>query len=596
MAEDPQELRRINWSECFPFTHLFRTFRLAIHPTKLLLSFAALLASYCVGRVLDVIWLAADAGVLYAEAADYPFQPDFKRWHNGRLDQIQNELARRLLTVGAAGNMDEALRQVQRDWGRAGHDAEARLKERLESATGDDARQAALEAVASGLSGDERTTAEEQFQGQWVEQVASARRSFVEERGRLKELRPRGVFAEFLRHEWSYARSVLQAARMGEIVGQFETLTLPVQDRPATIATTAGDRDAASLGIVGSLLMMAYGFGWLITQHWLFAVIFLAISLAIWSVLGGAVCRVAAVHIARDEKVSARQAIRFAWQRKVSIFSAPLLPLLAILFFGFFLVLGGLAGAIPYVEVISGPVLSLLFGLALIAGLLIALLVVGLVGGGCLMWPTIAVEGSDSFDAISRSYSYVFAKPWRTIFYALLTLVYGAFCYLFVTVFTWLLLSATHWFVGLGTWVLASRPEVGEGMSKIDAIWVAPTLSGLRPDFESVYLEGGAEWVSAVLVMLWVYLLVGLTYAFLISFFFSGSTVAYFLLRREVDATDLEDVYPDEYEEEPLEVGPQAAQPSPPATEAAAEKEKGTPASQPAAAQDKPGGDPEAGG
>ena len=38
----------------------------------------------------------------------------------------------------------------------------------------------------------------------------------------------------------------------------------------------------------------------------------------------------------------------------------------------------------------------------------------GTVGGFGLMYPTVAVEGSDSFDAISRSFSYVFARPWRS--------------------------------------------------------------------------------------------------------------------------------------------------------------------------------------
>ena len=39
------------------------------------------------------------------------------------------------------------------------------------------------------------------------------------------------------------------------------------------------------------------------------------------------------------------------------------------------------------------------------------LILLGLTGGFNLMYPTIAVEGSDSFDAISRSFSYVYARP-----------------------------------------------------------------------------------------------------------------------------------------------------------------------------------------
>ena len=60
------------------------------------------------------------------------------------------------------------------------------------------------------------------------------------------------------------------------------------------------------------------------------------------------------------------------------------------------------------------------------------LVLLGTVGGFNLMYPTIAVEGSDSFDAISRTFSYVYARPWRMLFYTLVAIVYGALCYLFV--------------------------------------------------------------------------------------------------------------------------------------------------------------------
>ena len=39
---------------------------------------------------------------------------------------------------------------------------------------------------------------------------------------------------------------------------------------------------------------------------------------------------------------------------------------------------------------------------------------------------------------------------------------------------------------------------------------------------------------------------IGLMWAFLASFYFSGSTVIYFLLRRDVDGTDLEEVHTDD--------------------------------------------------
>ena len=49
-------IRGINWRETFPFTHIFRTFRIAIHPSKLILALAALLALYLGGLLIDVFW------------------------------------------------------------------------------------------------------------------------------------------------------------------------------------------------------------------------------------------------------------------------------------------------------------------------------------------------------------------------------------------------------------------------------------------------------------------------------------------------------------------------------------------------------------
>ena len=53
------------------------------------------------------------------------------------------------------------------------------------------------------------------------------------------------------------------------------------------------------------------------------------------------------------------------------------------------------------------------------AGFVMTITLFGTIGGFNLMYPTIAVEGSDSFDAITRSFSYVYARPWRMLFYTL---------------------------------------------------------------------------------------------------------------------------------------------------------------------------------
>ena len=185
---------------------------------------------------------------------------------------------------------------------------------------------------------------------------------------------------------------------------------------------------------------------WAIRFHTIFFTLFFLYFLAIWSVFGGAISRIAAVHVARDEKISIRQALRFSTSKFLSFFSAPIIPLLIVVVVGLVIAVGGFVANIPFV----GPiVVGVFFFLALVAGFVMTLVLLGTGGGLNLMYPTIAVEGSDSFDAISRSFSYLYARPWRMAFYTAVSILYGSICYLFVRWFLYLMLSLTHMFVQL---------------------------------------------------------------------------------------------------------------------------------------------------
>ena len=56
MPDEAVSLRDINWRETFPFTHLFRAFRVAVHPSKLILALVALGFLWCGGLILDTLW------------------------------------------------------------------------------------------------------------------------------------------------------------------------------------------------------------------------------------------------------------------------------------------------------------------------------------------------------------------------------------------------------------------------------------------------------------------------------------------------------------------------------------------------------------
>jgi hypothetical protein len=278
---------------------------------------------------------------------------------------------------------------------------------------------------------------------------------------------------------------------------------------------------------------------WAFRYHVVYSIIFFAVALAALSVAGGAICRIAALQFAGAEKPGLRQAIRFSLRKFTAFFTAPLTPMFVILVIGATIILLGAWGNIPYVgELTVGIFLPLAFAAAII----IAVIAIGIVGGFSLMFPTIAYEDSDCFDSISRSFSYAYAKPWRMGLYMVIAFVYGAICYLFVRFFSFFVLWITHAFLQLG---------VAQGNRKLHAIWPEPTFY----DFFGAGVATPTNWstgISSALIYFWVLVVIGLLVSFVISFYFSVSTIIYALMRNRVDLIALEEVYvysPEEPEE-----------------------------------------------
>jgi hypothetical protein len=383
--------------------------------------------------------------------------------------------------------------------------------------------------------------------------LAAARRGITQREAgfaaRVRQIRGRPVFASLAEYESQCVARGLQAAAGGNIAGGLMSYRQMLQNRADRLqrelevqpAVAPGQvPQAEPFGFLYFALMAVSGLGWFFCQHWLYAIVFVAGALAIWALLGGAMHRMSALQFARDEKLSAAAALKFALGKFLSFYTAPLIPLGIVLVIGLFMIAGGLLMSVPVLDI----VMSILMPLAILCGLLVAFLSIGLVGGGSLMYPTIAAESSDSFDAISRSYSYVFAKPWRAGWYMLVALVYGAITYLFVRVFAYLALAVAHGFVGVG--VIGGGQRLSPTADKLDVLWPAPSFDNLLPS--GPWGEAGAAmttWESICAFFIWITVagVAAVVVGFLLSFVSSASTVIYFLLRREVDATDLDDIY-----------------------------------------------------
>jgi hypothetical protein len=563
MADEQHVVRAISWKEAFGFTYLFRTFKIATHPSKIILALVAIGLTVLLGRfVMDPLWTLSDSNrVAPGETWGFwqaPSRGDFRFVKNNWLKNARpGELQGLLSSLGVT----DADKLVKSDIDEAIKLAHEKIRAKLadDLKTAGDQRKKDVDAAAAKQDKKEKADALENAEESYLTARHSAVMTASQRQARLDAAKGQGPFAAFLQWEAACMENAVTAVRRGEFLGGADQIARargnPAISAEQTPARAQAEGEAAAnvppalggqpVGVLGWLLMMVVGLWWLIMTYPLYAAIYLLLALAIWAVLGGAICRIAALQSARDEKISIPAAIRFALSRGVSFLTAPLLPLALAGLLGLVMVLGGLLGMIPY----AGEwIVAILFLLPLILGAMIAFMLIGLGGGAPLMWPTIAVEGSDSFDAISRSFNYVYARPFRYGLYWLVTLVYGTFCYLFVRLFAYLALAATHWFVSWPmSWGWNSRDFFAHGAGKLDVMWAQPTFDAFHPPMQTFAMDG-SEYGAAMVLSFWVYLVAGVVLAFLASFLLSAATNIYFLMRQRVDSTDLDDVYVEEAE------------------------------------------------
>ncbi len=298
------------------------------------------------------------------------------------------------------------------------------------------------------------------------------------------------------------------------------------------LALARADLSAAS----ANLHMLAGAIWWAARYHTLYAFAFSAVTLVVMAIAGGAICRSAALQLAKDERPGLMESLRFSTRRFTSLVGAPLWAIAIIAMTGAFIALLGLLGNIPFGV---GPVaLGLVSPLAILLGFVMTIFILAFFAGGSLMFPAVAYESSDSMDAMGRAFGYVCVRPWRMAFYALLTTFYGAACYLFIRFFAFILLLATRAFLAATVFVHGDRPSPADGrpVSLIDAIWPAPAFENLLGNWPES--SSTAHSIGAVLVRLPNLLIAALIAAFLLSFFFCASTVIYAMLRKHVDGED----------------------------------------------------------
>lgn len=497
MTRQVQRLRieEIDWQSVLPALRLFECFRMAIHPAKLLVSLLLVVLLYVGGAVLDLMW---GTPVHRGEIERYATLdgPDFDQWRLAQDVQTREDLRRLLARVpGLATPAGEILESK---------DPFTTATEAINTAFAGEYERARTQ--ATGVEA-ERLTA-------MLRGVQSEHRAYLED---VQNLRPRGVFETALEAELSAFDQYVAAAT---------SLRLGVGD------LLAGTRSSDT--IIGALRQMVMTIpGWLLQTHPWFTLISAIGALGAMSLLGGTVARLAALHATRGDSGPVQDAFWFAAGRWSGFFFAPLLPPIVMLVLGGVLSLTGLLlFNLPVTDIVGG----LLFGLSLLVGMLMAVTLVGLAGGVQLLFPAVAVDGSDAFDANSRSLGYLRGAPWRWLTYNLTLLVYGATTYLFLGVIVFLTIRFTQFWMSLAVF-----RQTSHGVNRFEAILAPPRLGQLAYHINWAALDTSGK-VAATLVSVWVYLVIGLLGAYAISFVICGQTWVYLLLRRAVEGTEFDEV------------------------------------------------------
>ncbi|MCH8217754.1 MAG: hypothetical protein IH892_13395, partial [Planctomycetes bacterium] len=157
----------------------------------------------------------------------------------------------------------------------------------------------------------------------------------------------------------------------GGHTGVFETLVRFGVKRFENSLDALKEFDVTTLFVVFDNLGQGFkALEWAFMYHLIYSSVFFAITLAVSSVAGGAICRMAALEFAQNERPGLMESLRFGCTRFRSLFAAPLTPIVIVALIGSSILLLGLLGNIDYVgELLVG----LFMPLVMMSGMLMML-------------------------------------------------------------------------------------------------------------------------------------------------------------------------------------------------------------------------------
>lgn len=258
------------------------------------------------------------------------------------------------------------------------------------------------------------------------------------------------------------------------------------------------------------------------------------VAIITWSLAGVMLVRLTAADVTRGESLSLAQVTRFGLGHVASLLSAALISLSC---FGVLWGLGTMGGLIAKIPTAGPLVVSLLWFIPMVLGLLMAFVAVGFVAGWPLMVATIGVEDSDGFDGFSHATGFLTDRPALLGGYTVLGTIVGsiAIC------LAWCLLSLTLWLAGASVSTGLNAFAGGDGELLAISSGESTSLvggrevpAGLVSDSESPVEDDEVPFSSTFLVF-WTRVAYLLFVGYAASVFWGIVTGLYLIVRESAD-------------------------------------------------------------
>lgn len=319
-------------------------------------------------------------------------------------------------------------------------------------------------------------------------QTQSAAQQFARALSVIDEVRPRGLFEAF-------------AAEERRAAPQFVTALIDF-DLPALLAVSARALIQAPMRL------------WEVAP-WMTSLVLL-IVFATGSFAATALCRMSALELARGQKLSAREGAWYAADRATRCLLLPIAPIGLVLALLIVPALYGVLLALPMGDIIA----AVLFPIALVFALLASVVLIVSFCAMLLYPAAAAVEDADLPDAITRSASFVIARPllWLGVLgTSLVTLAMGG-------ILVSLLLQVTE-----ALTLIAASVVMGDSIVE----------NAASSRLGSVETLSSTQGMSAQILSGWLALFRTLLSAYLFSLLAELSTRAYFYMRARVDGEEV---------------------------------------------------------